>query len=174
MRTLAGKNKKHSDDIKEKALFLYATNGNITRTAEEIGVSKSTVHRWINEPENCEEVERVRTEKRMEFADRASEIIESSLQLLERRIDTALEHENELDALIGEIFATPNEEISQDQKNRLVRKINALQVQRLGEITTVIGTMYDKRALARGESTQNIGGTLTIENYIDKVKGNEY
>lgn len=152
---MAGKNRKKPDEIKEQALLLYATNGNINETARTLNIAKSTVFRWINEPERSELVEQVRTEKRMEFADRASEIIESGLQLLERRLGTALDHENELDSLIHAIYDTDNKEINQDEKNRLVAKIRTLQVQKLGDITTAVGTMFDKRALARGEATAN-------------------
>ena len=88
----------------------------------------------------------------MEF-DKAS-AIDKGLKLLDRRINTALEHEDELDELIDEIFTTDKEEISQDEKKALVNKIRSLQVQKLGEITTAIGTLYDKRALAKGETTQ--------------------
>lgn len=146
--------KKYSDEIKEQAFLLYATCGSYAETARQLGLAKSTVKGWIDKKEP-DALEQARTEKRMEFVDKASAIIDKGLKLLDRRINTALEHEDELDALIDEIFSSDKEEISPEEKKMLVSKIRSLQVQKLGEITTAIGTLYDKRALARGESTEN-------------------
>ena len=33
----------------------------------------------------------------------------------------------------------------------------------IGKVSSVMGTMYDKRALAKGEPTENIGGTAIIK-----------
>ena len=159
-------NRKKSDEIKEQAILLYATSGNITETARTLNIAKSTVFRWINEPERSELVEQMRTEKRVEFADRASGIIEQGLNLLERRIGTALEHENELEQLLCEVAQSSNLEIPEATKRALISKIKSLEVQKLGDITTAVGTMYDKRALARGEITSNNGITIELAGEI--------
>ena len=33
----------------------------------------------------------------------------------------------------------------------------------IGKLSSVMGTMYDKRALARGEPTENVGGVIKFE-----------
>ena len=43
------------------------------------------------------------------------------------------------------------------EKSAIIAKIKGLQLQSVKELTTAIGTMYDKRALFNGESTQNLG-----------------
>lgn len=154
--------KKYSDEIKEQAFLLYATCGSYAETARQLGLAKSTVKGWIDKKEP-DALEQARTEKKMEFIDKASEIIDKGLLLLKRRINTALEYEDELDELIDEIFASDREEISPDEKKALINKIRSLQVQKLGEITTAIGTLYDKRALAKGENTQNEGINVNIK-----------
>ena len=154
--------KKYSDEIKEQAFLLYATCGSYAETARQLGLAKSTVKGWVDKKEP-DALEQARTEKKMEFVDKASAIIDKGLKLLDRRINTALEHEDELDELIDEIFTTDKEEISQDEKKALVNKIRSLQVQKLGEITTAIGTLYDKRALAKGETTQNESINVNIK-----------
>lgn len=160
---MAAKNRKKSDAIKEQALLLYATTGNLTRTAETLGIAKSTLFGWVNAPEHCEQVARVRIEKRMEFADKASELIDKGLLLLQRRLDTANQLESELEALLASIAATPNTEIPQQTKTALIAKIKTLEVQRLGDITTAVGTLFDKRALARGETTANAAFEVNIK-----------
>ena len=56
--------------------------------------------------------------------------------------------------MIDEIFATKKEELTQDEKNKLVNKIRALQLQDIKAITTAIGTLFDKKALADGKPTE--------------------
>lgn len=151
-------NEKYSPQMKQQAIMLYCTNGSYTETAKALGVAISTAHGWINSDENKEMLENVRKEKLTEFTEKAGDIINKGLALLDRRITTALDRETELDDLIDEIWATDKGELAQDQKQRLVAKIQALQIQRLGEITTAVGTLYDKRALAQGDPTQRIDG----------------
>lgn len=163
--------KKYSDETKEQAYLLYATSGSFAQVARELGIARSTVKGWIDQKraEEPDEFEQLRTEKKEEFIDKASQIINKGLKLLDRRINTALEHENELDLLIYEIFQSDKDELSQDEKLRLVNKIKSIQVQKLGEITTAIGTLYDKRALAKGDSTQNT--KVSVEMSMDeKIK----
>ncbi|MBQ7307116.1 MAG: hypothetical protein IJW82_01140 [Clostridia bacterium] len=42
----------------------------------------------------------------------------------------------------------------------------------LGKLTTIIGTMYDKQALASNESTMNVG--VTVEELLKNLEGDEY
>lgn len=153
--------------MKEKAIQLYGVTGSVTRVAEELGIAKSTVHRWLHSDECSHRVEQIRTENKVRFAEAAGEIIQKGLRLLDRRITTALEREEELETLLGEI--QEDKEISGEAKKALVRKIKALEVQKLGDITTAIGTLYDKRALAQGEATEN--GQFEVKiTVVDKVE----
>lgn len=163
-------NEKYTPAMKEKAIMLYATNGSYTDTAEELGIAKSTVYDWINTDENKELLGKVRTEKLQEFADNAGRIINKGLKLLERRLNTAIEHEDELDEIIEEIWSTDGKEMRQDQKQRLVQTIKGLQLQKVSEITTAVGTLYDKRALAQGDPTSRVEGKLSLSEII----GDEY
>lgn len=147
------KNQKKPDDLKEQAIQIFGVTGSITQTAKQLGVAKSTIHRWLNSDECSEIVEQIRTENKIEFAEKAGELINKSLELLERRVGTALKHETELELLLEEIAA--DGEMNAKTKEALYRKIKTLELQKLGDITTAIGTLYDKRALARGESTSN-------------------
>ena len=105
----------------------------------------------------------VYAQKKEEFAEVSTEIINKGLFLLNKRFDIAIKHEESFEKLIEEIYAAGKEELSQDEKNRLVAKIRILQLQKVGEITTSFGTLYDKRALAQGENTENVGFILPDE-----------
>jgi hypothetical protein len=48
-----------------------------------------------------------------------------------------------------------------------VNKIKNMQLHNLKDITTAIGTLYDKRALSRGEMTQNVNFATNFD--VDKL-----
>lgn len=138
-----------------KIMASYAITRNTRQTARVLDMPPSTVSKVVEENKEKEEFRQLCEKKKKDFAQKASDIIDKGLALLERRLNTALEHEEELNALIENIYTSSKEEISQKEKRTLITKIKALQLQKLGDITTAIGTLYDKRALARGESTEN-------------------
>ena len=153
---------KYPDEIKEKAFLLYATCGNYNEVSRQLCVPYATVKGWID-GKKPDELDKLREEKKRGFIDKASDIIDKGLRLLNRRLDRAIEHENDLDKLIDEIYRTGKEELSQEEKNRLVSKIRSLQIQNMRDITTAIGTLYDKRALAKGDSTDNQSIVIEIK-----------
>ena len=118
--------KKYTDEIKEQAYLMYATCGSYAETARNLGIAKSTVKGWIDKKEP-DEFEQLRSQKKMEFADKAGEVINIALQ-----------------RLLGDL--------KDGEKDIPVN-----------HLTTVIGTMYDKRALARGESTESSDIKVTIK-----------
>jgi len=144
----------------------YALTKNYAETGRALKIPESTVRKIVKENRNKKEFAEVCAQKKEDFADKATEIINKGLFLLNKRFDVAIKHEESFDMLIDEIYSSDKEELSQDEKNRLVAKIRILQLQKVGEITTAIGTLYDKRALAQGESTENV--TFTLPDAVKK------
>ena len=143
----------------EKVIALYSAGFSQTEISKNLGVPRSTISEWLKkyrEEDPNTEIDAIRTKKKNEFASQAWGILQDSMDLLRGRIQTALEHEAELDELIDEIYA--DGDIKENEKKILVSKIRALQTHNIKDISTVIGTLYDKQALAQGETTQNIGG----------------
>lgn len=139
----------------------WVITNNYKETARELDLPYMTVKSIVDKNRDKPEFVKLRNEKMNEFSSRASEIIQKGLTLLNKRLDRAIASEEDLDILIDEIYATDKEELSQDEKNRLVNKIRTLQVQNMKDITTAIGTLFDKKALADGkptERTEIIGG----------------
>ncbi len=145
--------KKTSPEVVYKVMTSWVVTNNYKETARELNLPVTTVKSIVDNNKDKPEFVKLRNEKADEFSEKASEIINKGLILLKRRFDRAIETEEELDLLIDEIFATDKEEISQDEKNRLVGKLRILQLQDIKAITTAIGTLYDKRALAEGKPT---------------------
>ena len=162
--------KKYSDEIKEQAYALYAVSGNIAEVSKAIGVPANTISTWIkNKPPD--KFDELRDEKKRDFIKQASEIIDKGMILLDQRFERALEHEHELDLIIDQVFTADKDEISQKEKERLVQKIRALQLYDVKAITTAIGTLYDKRALAKGESTDNMSVQIKLPEGADEYAG---
>lgn len=143
--------KKYSDEVKEKAYALYAVNGNLQETSKIIGVPANTISGWLKTkpPDKFDEL---RNKNKQRFIDEAGKLIEKGMTLIDRRFTRAIEHENEINALIDVVF---DSEISQKEKEKVARKLSELQLQNIRDITTAVGTLYDKRALAQGDSTEN-------------------
>lgn len=163
--------KKYSDDIKELAYALYAVNGSKQETARQIKektgvtVAANTITDWINKkpPDGFDEL---REEKKRGFIENANAIIDKGMQIMDRRFTRALEQEEEIDELIGMVSKT--DDMSDKQKDSITRKLSALQLHDIKALTTAIGTLYDKRALAQGESTDNTKIEFKLPKGVDE------
>jgi uncharacterized protein YifN (PemK superfamily) len=144
---------KYNIEDKEKALAMLATNNNVAEIAKKLDIPESTLKTWKKEKENDEEFNELRLKKKREFVDKAWASIEMALQLGEKRIKRALEHESELDEIIDVI---QDNDMNDKQKTALISKVRTLQIQGIRDISTFIGTLYDKQALANNEATNNL------------------
>lgn len=137
----------------------YALTNSYNATAKETGVCASSVKNIIlkQKKENNDEFVKVCEQKKEEFYDKANRIVDKALKLIESRYDKALEHELELQELIDEVIAADEEEfdIRYQEKIAIAKKIGKIQLNSLSEITTSMGTLFDKMRLAKGESTEN-------------------
>ena len=185
--------KKFNDDIKEKAFALLATNNNAKVVADTLGLKYTTVKTWEKkflkeaeeqqkakaEAENNQEAEdkqdtnlrtenlvELRNKKKKEFVDSSWNIISKTQTLLERRITRALEKEDELDSLVTEIEQLDYKDLSQEQRKALHKKMAAIKVEDVGKLATMLGTLYDKQALANNEATSKVDGVIRIEDII--------
>lgn len=161
--------KKFNDDIKEKALAMLATNNNLAEVAKQLNIHENTLRSWRDNPKNDEFVE-LRAKKKREFVEKSWKIIEDAQKLLGRRIKRALVSEDDIDTLVKEITELDYEDLSKEQRQALYRKISAIKIDDVGRLATVLGTIYDKQALASNDSTVNIGGE-TLEQLIKKCEG---
>lgn len=190
--------RKYNDDIKEKAFALLAVNNNIQEVAKQLDLPYNTVKTWEKkflkeaeeqqkakaEAENNQEAEdkqdtnlrtenlvELRNKKKKEFVDSSWNIISKAQTLLGRRITRALENEDELDSLVSEIEQLDYKDLSQEQRKALHRKIAVIKVEDVGKLVTMLGTLYDKQALANNEATSKVDGVIRIEDIIKKAEG---
>jgi hypothetical protein len=168
--------KKTSPEQIYQVMALWFTNYNLRETARTLDLPLSTVKDIVDKNKNSETFAELRTQKQKEFSAKATEVIEKGLLLLNRRLDRAIETEEELDDLIEEVYFTDKDEMSYTEKSAIINKIKNMQIQNIKDLTTAIATLYDKRALNQGDSTQNIdfatnfdiGKLLDISGYTKK------
>lgn len=163
--------KKTSPETVYRIMTSWVITNNFKETARDLGIPVTTVKSIVDNNINKPEFVKLRNEKMNEFSRSASEIIQKGLTLLNKRLDRAIASEEDLDVLIDEIFATDKEELSQDEKNKLVAKIKALQLQDIRAITTAIGTLYDKKALADGNATENVAVEVKLPPGVEDYAG---
>ena len=140
----------------------YATTNNYSEVSRQLDIPRTTIEKIVKENIDKPEYVKLCHEKKEEFSSKASKIIDKQLELLNRRVDTALENQEELEEMIYEVWNADKEEIDPQAKKGLVSKLSKLQLNSLSEITTSMGTLYDKMRLDRGESTENTNQTIKI------------
>lgn len=146
--------KTDNETIYKIMLSMFSTN-NFSETARQLELPESTVEKIYKENKDKDEFVKLCEEKKDEFVKNATRIISKASQLLEKRLDTALNSQDELEEIIDQVWKMDKKGFNEAQKRAIVNKIAKMQLNSLSEITTAIGTMYDKRALAKGESTAN-------------------
>lgn len=145
-----------------QVLSTFAVTDNLSETSRQTGIPITTVKDIVDRHRGQEEFEKLRKEKREEFGQRASRIVFKGLTLLERRYDKALDNEDDLEGLIDLVMSAKDEDMSYKERMDLAKKLGRLELNTLSEITTSMGTLFDKMRLANGESTENSSQTITV------------
>lgn len=160
------KQRTYTDADREQAFAEYTVLGNWELVSRKMGIPVNTLKSWWRRhPPDMDEYAEKRREVREGFIETASKAIENGAELINRRMELALKHQQELDDLLNDI---PDGELTVVQKQELRTKIRSLELYKLNEISTAIGTLYDKRALAQGQSTENT--TIEIKMPQDVMK----
>lgn len=150
----------------QEIIASYALTNNYNKTAKEVGVAANTVKNVINKQkeENPEEYAKVCEEKKELFSQKANRVIDKAMNLLERRFDTALENEDTIEELINVIMTddSSDEKTSYQEKLAIAKRLGRLQINSLSEITTSMGTLYDKMRLDSDKPTENNKLDVTI------------
>lgn len=181
--------KKYNDDIKEKAFALLACNNNAMDVAKQLGIKYTTIKTWekkyleqsrelaekrasgddyeVTKSGNEFDLERLRNENKKRFVNDAWRLIDKTKTLLERRLDRAIESEDELDELVEEICKLDHKDLSNEQRKSLYAKVKSLKLEQAKELAVVLGTLYDKQALANKEATAIVEGDITVKKFED-------
>lgn len=163
------KGKKTDNETIYKIMISMFSTGNYAETSRQLNIPESTVKKIYEEHKEEQEFVELCGEKKQEFIQTADRIIKKATNLMEKRIDLADEHEDELEEIIEEIWATDKSKMNETKKKMLVNKISAMQLYSLKELAVTVGTLYDKRALAKGESTENTDITIKMDKKVEEL-----
>lgn len=156
---------KKTDKKKEYEIMVsYAFTNSYRATARDLNVSAVCVRDVINR--NYEEYLQIQTEKKQDFKSRATKIVDKMTQLLDRRVTRALDKDEEIENVINEIENAPEDKdeegyLSRKEKMDLVKKLNKISINSMNEITTSLGTVYDK--IKNTEDTPSATPVVKIE-----------
>lgn len=143
------KRRTYTDQDKEHAIAVYTTNGNLSKTSRETGVPISTLRGWLAE-QPAAEIQQARLDAKAKFVEAAWETIAKGLQTGNTLMSFALENKGRIDEAIKAVLSG---NIDEKDKTALIKALVSLSNFNLRDISTYIGTIYDKIALATGEPT---------------------
>lgn len=163
------KGKKTDNETIYKVMLSVFSTGNYSETARQLNIPQKTVENIYKKNIEKEEFAKLREQKKDEFSKKATRIIDKATDLMEKRINLATNHEDELEEIINEIWNTDKKEMNETKKKMLVSKIASMQLYSLKELAVAVGTMYDKRNLAEGKSTSNTELTIKMDKKVEEL-----
>ena len=167
------KGQKYNDDIREKAIALLTVNNSVSFVARELGLPRSTVKSWKEafdkeaEESGEDNIAKLRQKKKEDFINDAWKLIDLSKGVLEKRLTRAMDNEEALDELVEEISKLDYKTLTSQQRQALYTKLAKIKVDDVKSLATVLGTLYDKQALANKEATAIVEGSITVKKFED-------
>lgn len=163
--------KKRNPEEITNVLTAYAITDNMEETSRITNIPSATVKNIVDRNKDTEEFKKLQEEKKELFSDRANRVIDKAMSLVERRFDTALDNQDEIEELISIVMSddSSDEKLSYQEKLAIAKRLGKLQINGLSEITTAIGTLYDKMRLDKGESTNNEIITVKMSDEIKEL-----
>lgn len=181
--------KKYNDDLKERAFALLACNNSVAYVAKELDLPYSTVKTWekkflaqseelarqekerddgspndeVAKSNDELDLAKLRKKKKEEFVESAWDLISKCETLIERRLNRAIGSEDVIDELLDEILQLDHKELTEPQRKALYSRIAAIKIENVKELAVVLGTLYDKQALANKEATSIVDNNVTIK-----------
>jgi uncharacterized protein YdiU (UPF0061 family) len=168
---------------RQLVLIEYASNGNYCETGRLFNLPESTIRKIVKENPNELKVyeEKVHGEMmaqaidwKMKFMERAEASIEKALGLSNQKIELSTvaheKFENTIDELIGML---KKQRVPAQDVTKLLTALSSCMNVPLRDLSVYIGTLYDKRALSKGEPTQNTnvsGGVNTTYDYTARIE----
>jgi hypothetical protein len=148
----------------------YAITNSYNATAKQFNVSDTTVKDIIER--NYGDFKKIQEEKKEDFLSRSNRIIDKMTNLLDRRVTRALDKEDEIDKTIDFIWdidenaEDKDEKMTYKEKVALVKRLGKISLNSMNEITTSMGTVFDKARILQGGTESNETPSVTV-NIVD-------
>lgn len=148
----------------------YAITNSYNATAKQFNVSDTTVKDIIER--NYDDFKKIQEEKKEDFLSRSNRIIDKMTNLLDRRVTRALDKEDKIDKTIDFIWNVDenaedkDEKMTYKEKVALVKQLGRISLNSMNEITTSMGTVFDKTRILQGGTESNETPSVTV-NIVD-------
>ena len=138
-------------------------------TARKMGLPKSTVHSWKKrfereappKGENEQSFAQLRTQNKEKFIDDAWEIVSAAQRRIKHALERAERMEEQIEnaiVLLGSMGGT----MSKEEIKAAFAVLTEAKLMDVGKLASVMGVMYDKRALAAKEPTEIVDGSVEM------------
>lgn len=131
------KGKKYNDDVKEKAYALLGAGNSYSFVSRKLGIPESTLRGWKGQESNAENEENL-VKLRAKKKEEFATRAWQAINLAQTLLERSLKR-----------AVDENKEID------------------LGKLVTIIGTLYDKQALANKEATEIVDGEIGVRKFED-------
>lgn len=141
MKALA---KRLTEAQKEEIIALKASGTTGADIARQMKISPAAVSKITKKYKESEpdKYEALRDENRKKIVDEVWKGVEGLTKLLNRRVDTLLKHEDKLEKCVEAIGS--DEEVPESVRRQMIRGLTEILSPKLVEITTALGTAWDK------------------------------
>ena len=166
VQTVAEKNgqqgKPYDDRTRMRVIAYLSMHMSIAEIHRQTGVAESTVRNWKKQflEDNPNALSELCAQKRAGFAAVAISDMEKAQRLLGRHLDIAEANGDELEKLIQFVKNVDVMILPRDEQKALIKWLQSIKLEDPAKLTTIIGTLYDKAALATGEPTMNLSGSV--------------
>ena len=162
---------KYTDEQKEQALAMLTTMS-FKAVSKSLNIPERTLRDWKDTEEKINpEFAKLRNEKKKQFVESSWNIIEKANKLIEKKLDRALSAEEDIENIVK--IAKNSESLEKDDIANLIKNIHKLGIENIGQVSTVIGTLYDKQALINKEATSCWGADKELEQVLKNLQGEE-
>lgn len=162
---------KYTDEQKEQALAMLTTMS-FKDVSKSLKIPERTLRDWRDTEDKINpEFAELRNKKKQQFVESSWNIIEKANKLIEKKLDRALSAEEDIENIVKK--AKNSENLEKDDIANLIKNIHKLGIENIGQVSTVIGTIYDKQALINKEATVNHGADKSLEEVLRNLQGEE-
>ena len=156
------KGKKTSPELKEKCIAIAMSTGNVSEAARQTGVAQTTINTWMKEKD---ELVKLREYKKQEFVNQSWEIISAAERILKGRVERAENFDRLIDKQIEAVIQS--EDMTEQEKVNAIEMLSQKKAENTKDMAVILGTLYDKQALANKEATAIVDGNIGIKKFED-------
>ncbi len=137
---------------KERIIAMYESGMSVPEIERITGKPNSTIYRWLNEYKTTDDGAKIGEKRdycKQKFIEDAWAGLGGIMLTAKTRIARLRDSELAAAEIIDQLR---NEDIDEFERKGLLDKLEALKTASVGDITSIINTLYDKQAAASGES----------------------